>query len=113
MSTRVTFLIEVEPALEAPGRIGPRDISRGAAVALLLVIVAVFLAQGSARLTAPFGESHDGRNGATWASGSRSLREHGVLDSVLGAWAPERGTYAHHPPGIYVETWAAEAVGGV
>ncbi len=78
---------------------------------LVVLAVAVFLGCGWNAVFAPFGDSHDGRNAAVWASGSRSVREEGPVASRLGAVSPD-GVYATHPPLIYLETAVAEAVGG-
>jgi hypothetical protein len=72
---------------------------------------ALFLTFAARTIPAPFGDSHDGRNAGVWASGARSLREAGPLDSRLGTRSPEIGVYANHPPLISVETAAAETVG--
>ncbi len=68
---------------------------------------------GGERLAAPFGDSGDGYNGATWSSGSRALRNDPVA-SRLGARSPEEpygfATYAHHPPLIYLATAGAQAI---
>jgi hypothetical protein len=92
----------------------PRD---GASwpVALIAVFALAFLAVGHQRLTMPFGDSHDGRNGTQWGLGSRALREEGVLRSHLGADLVAGGVrvaYTDHPPLIYSETAAAEALAG-
>lgn len=80
---------------------------------LLAVLSIVFVVDGAVRIGAPFGDSHDGRNGATWALGSRTLRELGWVESKGGALMGERGSvYAHHPPLIIFETAAADSIGG-
>lgn len=71
----------------------------------------MFLGHGSRTINAPFGDSHDGRNAAVWASGSQSLRDQGPIASRLGTRSPETGVYANHPPLIYLETALAELVG--
>ncbi len=73
--------------------------------------VVVFLVDAWPRITAPFGNSHDGRNASVWVLGADSLLEHGPVTSRLGAWAPLRGTYAHHPPLITPLTAVARALG--
>jgi hypothetical protein len=83
----------------------------------LLFLVAfslLFLVRvGGGRLAAPFGDSGDGYNGATWSSGSRALRDDPIA-SRLGARSPEEPygftTYAHHPPLIYLATAGAQAI---
>jgi len=66
---------------------------------------------------APFGDSHDGRNGAVWASGSHALRAEGPVAARLGARLDlgrgQSTIYADHPPLAYGETAAVEAVFGV
>jgi hypothetical protein len=81
-----------------------------AVLLLLLLAGALFLAHGSRTLNAPFGDSHDGRNAAVWATGSKSLRETGPVQSRLGT-RDEHGVYANHPPLIYVETALTEVLG--
>jgi|SRR5579871_668514 len=95
----------------------PRAPGRGPSwpVALIAVFAIAFLAVGHQRLTMPFGDSHDGRNGTQWGLGSRALREEGVLRSHLGAdlvAGTVRVAYTDHPPLIYSETAAVEAVAG-
>jgi hypothetical protein len=102
-------LEDLVPAVATPRR----DVSRGVAVAVLTFVVVVFLAQAAPRISAPFGESHEGRNSAVWALGSRAMREDGLLESRFGARASERGVYANHPPGILLETYVAERLLGV
>jgi hypothetical protein len=85
---------------------------RGKAGLLLLVLAAVvFLGYGWRTVAAPFGDSHDGRNGAVWAAGSQAIRQAGPVASRLGTRSPENGVYANHPPLIYLETAAAEVAG--
>jgi hypothetical protein len=62
------------------GRRGGRQRS---GVALLLLAAVLFLGHGSRTINAPFGDSHDGRNAAVWASGSQSLRDEGPIASRL------------------------------
>lgn len=87
-----------------------------AAFLVVLVFAGLFLSINLTHIRSPFGDSHDGRNGAVWASGSRSLRRYGPMESRLGARRETSpGTFAvyiDHPPLIYVETAAAELVGG-
>ncbi|MGI8983456.1 MAG: glycosyltransferase family 39 protein, partial [Acidimicrobiales bacterium] len=78
---------------------------------LFILAAVLFLGFGSRTISAPFGDSHDGRNAGVWAAGSRSLRESGPIASWLGTRSPEIGVYANHPPLIYLETALAELVG--
>ena len=81
-------------------------------VALVILVIALFLAQGWTAIGAELGDSHDGRNAAVWSMGSESLREVGPVASRLGTRTELGGTYANHPPLIYLETALAEVVGG-
>ena len=78
---------------------------------LLLLAAVLFLGFGSRTISAPFGDSHDGKNGKVWSAGSRSLREEGPVASRLGTRNPVTGVYANHPPLIYLETAVTELVG--
>lgn len=80
------------------------------AVVAALAAAAVVLAGITRVVNDPFGDSHDGRNGAVWARASREFRE-GPIESRLGARF-EGGTYANHPPLIVIETAIAEALAG-
>lgn len=71
----------------------------------------LFLGFGSRTISAPFGESHDGRNARVWSSGSLSLRTSGPVASRLGTRSPVTGLYVNHPPLIYVQTAITEHVG--
>lgn len=84
-------------------------------IAVVVVLAAIgvgFLIYAAPQLGAPFGESHDGLNGAVWANGSRQLRDVGPIDSAFGARRPDGTSYAHHPPAIYPATALAEVIGG-
>ena len=62
-------------------------------------MTAAYIAVTLPLVTAPFGMSHDGRNGGVFALGGRALRELGPVDSHWGAvLAQGGGSYAHHPP---------------
>jgi 4-amino-4-deoxy-L-arabinose transferase-like glycosyltransferase len=91
-----------------------RTPSRGwIAVAVVLAAIGLgFLIYAAPQLGAPFGESHDGLNGAVWANGSRQLRDVGPIDSAFGGRRPDGDSYAHHPPAIYSATALAEGIGG-
>jgi hypothetical protein len=86
--------------------------SRIVACAILALVIVGFVAVSWQVLDSPFGDSHDGRNGAVWASGSRGLRETGPLASRLGGIAFDGERYANHPPMILLETAAAETLLG-
>src|SRR5689334_20453626 len=81
-----------------------------------LVVAVVFVGRDSARLSAPFGPSHDGFNAALYMSGGRAIVEEGPWVSQLGASSRtvsgDRVVYAHHPPLVYLETAAALAAPG-
>ena len=63
------------------------------------------------RLFLPLGRSHDGFNTAVWMDGGRAMVESGVVGSRLGA-RTAFGTYAHHPPGLYLISALVYALGG-
>jgi 4-amino-4-deoxy-L-arabinose transferase-like glycosyltransferase len=75
-------------------------------------VAVAFLAISLPRITAPFGDSDEGINGAVWATNSRALREDGVIDSRLGGRRLDGTSYATHPPYIVVSTAVAETIGG-
>lgn len=93
-----------------PPRLAPRPATTLSALALAAIAL-VFLLDAAPRIGLPFGNSHDGRNGAMWATGARAVVEQGPVAARLGALAPERERYAHHPPGTYLETSVAYALG--
>jgi hypothetical protein len=81
--------------------------------AVLLGLVAVlFVVSAWPRITAPFGDSDEGINGAVWGSNSRGLRELGPLDSRLGGVRVDHTKYATHPPLIIAETALIEQLAG-
>jgi hypothetical protein len=86
-------------------------------IGLVAVFAGVFLVLAWGRITAPFGDSHDGRNAAVWASGSRALRTEGPLASRLGARVGvgpgTTSVYVDHPPLTYWETAVSEELLGV
>src|SRR5207244_532661 len=49
------------------------------ALAILLGFDVLFLVGAAPRIAAPFGDSHDGRNGAAWALASRAIRHQGII----------------------------------
>ncbi len=67
---------------DAPRRPADREIQRFAGWVLILFAVA-FLVQAWPRISAPFGDSHDGRNGGTWAVAAAVIRDEG--DAKAGA----------------------------
>lgn len=77
----------------------------------MCAVAGLFLLQCGDWIGARFGENHDGRNAATWAEGSRALREDGPLASRFGGRTVQ-GPYASHPPGIIAETALAESIAG-
>lgn len=79
---------------------------------MIIVLAGLFLATNAPVLTARFGPSHDGFNGAVWASGSRAMRHDGVVESRFGGRGGVFGEYANHPPGLLAETYVAESIGG-
>lgn len=93
---------------------GPATISGrnavGFGVALLVALALVVLAWP--RISAPFGDSDEGINGAVWATNSRALREAGPIDSRLGGRRLDGTSYATHPPLIVVSTATAESIAG-
>ena len=109
---------------DLPGREPPPDRStarrephRGRALSLTILIgfSVLFLVGAAPRITEPFGDSHDGRNGAAWGLGSRAIREQGIIDSRAGARARMGDglrVYANHPPLIASETAIAERICG-
>ncbi len=94
----------------ATARVGVRR-TRRVLAALTLLAAVLFVAHGLRLWTSPFGDSHDGRNAAVWASGARSVVERGVVASRLGAWSPEYGVYIDHPPLILWQTAVTSWVG--
>jgi hypothetical protein len=110
MAGRALGFVDVGAPAPLTERVPGRRRRPAVAVAMLVLAVALFLAHGSRTLNAPYGDSHDGRNAAVWATGSRSLRQDGPVRSRLGT-RHELGSYANHPPLIYVETALAEVLG--
>jgi hypothetical protein len=72
----------------------------------------VFLIVASGQITARFGDSDEGINGAVWAYNAASLRTDGVMASRLGGKRLDGTLYASHPPLIVVETAVTQALGG-
>jgi hypothetical protein len=106
-------VVAAELRLWSEGAWRPRRVERAVSIVLLALFALVFLVQAAPRITAPFGDSHDGRNGGTWALASRAIREDGWFVSAGGArLGAGRGTYAHHPPLISSETAIVELVTG-
>jgi len=95
------------------GEGGPaRGRSHLIAWAALGIALAMFVVVNWDVLGSRFGDSHDGRNAAVWASGSRALREDGLLTSRLGGIGFDGERYANHPPLILFETATTETVLG-
>lgn len=81
---------------------------------VLLALVGLCLlpfVHGTVLVSAPYGDSHDGRNGATWAAAAESLRAD-PIESRLGAVRLDGSTYANHPPGIVLALGTVESVAG-
>ena len=78
----------------------------------LVAICLLFLAVSAPRISAPFGDSDEGIDGAVWATNSRALRDDGIVESRLGGRRSDGTSYATHPPYIVVSTAVAEAIGG-
>jgi hypothetical protein len=97
-----------EPATD----VDPDEAGGRRSCALLVLLAVLFLTHGWSTIGAELGDSHDGRNAAVWSLGSKSLREVGPVESRLGTRTALGGTYANHPPLIYLETTLAEVVGG-
>jgi hypothetical protein len=89
-----------------------RSAHRAAGVLLVAVGCVLFVAIGWGRISAPFGDSDEGINGAVWSLSASSLRTLGVVDSKLGGERTDGTEYATHPPGTVVTTAVAQAVGG-
>ena len=88
-----------------------RERSNWWVVIALAVLCLVPLAKGTMLVSAPYGDSHDGRNGSTWAAGAEALRsDPSAVDSARSA--STGSVYANHPPGILVAVATAEVVGG-
>jgi 4-amino-4-deoxy-L-arabinose transferase-like glycosyltransferase len=81
-------------------------------LALALGAALLLLVLAWPRITAPFGDSDEGINGAVWATNSRALREAGPWTSKLGGERLDGTEYATHPPFIVVSTALAETIGG-
>ena len=79
---------------------------------LVAATAVVFLIVASGQITARFGDSDEGINGAVWAYNAASLRTDGVMASRLGRQRSDGTLYASHPPLIVVETAVTQALGG-
>lgn len=108
--------------LRAPGdetkvklRVRPEDVPgrrRRLITGLVLVLICLLpVLRGTMLLSEPYGDSHDGRNGATWALAAESLRDD-PIGSRLGAVRSDGTVYANHPPGLTVALAAGEALVG-
>ena len=88
--------VGAEGGSEPPVRVSLLD-SRTLAIALLIGLSIVFLVQAAPRLNAPFGDSHDGENGAVWGLASRAIHDDGFVAFLAGArLANGEGLYTHH-----------------
>ncbi|MGZ4682056.1 MAG: ArnT family glycosyltransferase [Acidimicrobiales bacterium] len=96
-------------ARRGAGARSPQQVLGLALVGLACVLLLV-LSWG--RITAPFGDSDEGINGAVWSLSARSVRELGVVPSRLGGHRLDGSDYATHPPGIVIETAVAQVIGG-
>lgn len=84
---------------------------RGWHLVVLAVLCALPLAHGTLLVSAPYGDSHDGRNGSIWAAGAEALRSD-PIGSRLGAVREDESVYATHPPAILTTLAVAESVAG-
>jgi hypothetical protein len=89
-----------------------RSANRVAGLLLVAAGCVLLVAIGWGRISAPFGDSDEGINGAVWALSASSLRTLGVSDSKLGGERRDGTEYATHPPGTVVTTALTQAVGG-
>jgi hypothetical protein len=87
-------------------------VTRWFPIVLLGATAALFLLVSAPLITAPFGDSDEGINGAVWSTNSRALREAGPIDSRLGGRRLDGSEYATHPPYIVISTAIAETVAG-
>ena len=78
----------------------------------VMFLAAAFIVATWSRLDLPLGRSHDGINTAVWMNGGRAIVEDGLVHSRLGATTAVFGTYAHHPPGLYLIGATAYLIGG-
>jgi hypothetical protein len=81
-------------------------------IVLLGGVAVAFLALSWSSITAPFGDSDDGINGAVWGYDSRAFRELGPIESRFGGLRADGTKYANHPPLIVVESAVVETIGG-
>jgi 4-amino-4-deoxy-L-arabinose transferase-like glycosyltransferase len=79
---------------------------------ILTLVGVLFLAASWSTITAPFGDSDEGINGAVWGYDSRALVQLGPIESRLGGVRIDRTKYATHPPLIVIETAAMERAVG-
>ena len=88
------------------GPVAKRSSTRPTLAIVIAVAVAsaVFLSMNTGAMTKRFGYSHDGYNGAMWSIGADAIETDGLIKSRLGG-KNSFGTYANHPPAIYVETY--------
>lgn len=79
---------------------------------LLATLAIAFLASAWPHITAPFGDSDEGINGAVWGFDARAVRELGPIESRFGGVRTDHTKYATHPPGIVAETAVIETIVG-
>lgn len=80
-------------------------------VVLLGLFLLVPFVNGAVLVSAPYGDSHDGRNGSIWADGAERLRAD-PFGSRLGAERADGWVYATHPPAILTALAVAETAAG-
>jgi hypothetical protein len=100
----------VDDGAGTPG--GRPRTGRVVAVAVLIALAVVFVVGGWSRISAPFGQSDEGLNGAVWGAGSRSFRAQGPIESALGGRHLDGQAYATHPPVLVSATTLSEWVLG-
>ena len=86
--------------------------ARVVGIVIVALTAVAFLIVAGGRITARFGDSDEGVNGAVWSYNAASLRQAGPLASKLGGKRLDGTIYASHPPLIDVETAAAQELGG-
>ncbi len=82
-------------------------------IAIVLIVGLAFVLLSWGHISAVFGDSDEGINGAVWAANAEGLRELGPIDSRMGGVRVDGSRYATHPPLIVIETALAETIAGV